>query len=63
MEGSIDGKEILESLSLVEGSTLAAKTEESTGGKKVRVCICEVGLQEVYMTLPLLAWVYVHICM
>lgn len=38
----MDGKE-LESLSLVEGST-TAKTEESTGGKKVRprvlVCLC-----------------------
>lgn len=39
----MDGKE-LESLSLVEGST-TAKTEESTGGKKVRprvwcVCVC-----------------------
>lgn len=38
MEGSVDGKEILESLSLVEGSTPpATKTEESTGGNKVRV--------------------------
>ena len=34
MEGAVDGKEILESLSLVEGGT-PAKTEESTGTKKV----------------------------